>query len=218
MPPIPYTLPGAYYSPPAIVSLGQIGATGAHGTTGPTGPAGGSGATGATGPTGAGATGATGPLGPTGPGGGATGATGAAGTNGATGATGAGSTSTTATAANVALTTSAAPIVTSSAVTVGAGQKVLVCFSCQVGATGEVVTNAETLLTFAAQFDTTNVDLFQQFLKNTADANDTQVVSWTYEVAGLTGSHTFRVLASANTTTASPQITLARITTVLLAG
>ena len=70
--PIPYAIPGAYYSIPAISAIGTEGARGA---TGPSGATGANGATGATGPTGTGATGATG----TGGSAGATGATGAAG-------------------------------------------------------------------------------------------------------------------------------------------
>jgi hypothetical protein len=191
--PIPYAIPGIYYSTPAVAAIGSDGAKGA------TGPAGGPGATGATGATGAGVTGATGPV-------------------GATGANGSGISSTTNTASVVALTTSPAPIVTSSAVAVTSGQKVLVSFSCNVANTGEVVTDGETLVSFAAQFDTTTVDSFQELLINTDD-NGNSTVTWVYEVTGLaTGSHTFRALGSVNATTCAPQAVLARITTVLLPG
>ena len=224
--PIPYTQPGYSYSPVAAVSLGQVGATGSHGASGPTGPAGATGATGptgttggagATGATGSGATGATGAAGATGPGGGATGATGV-GATGATGANGSGIVSTTTTASDVVLTTSPAAIVTSSAVSVTSGQKVLVLFSANVANTGEVVTSGETLVSFAAQFDTTTVDSFQQLLVNATD-NGNATVSWSYEVTGLsTGSHTFQALGSVDATTCTPEVTAARITTVLLPG
>jgi hypothetical protein len=130
---------------------------------------------------------------------------------------GAAITSTTTTAANVALTTAAAAIVTSPGVTVGAGQKVLVLFSCQVANTGEVVTGGEELATFLARFDTTTVDTFVQHLLNGTD-NDSQIVSWSWEATGLSGSHTFSIEGSVDDATASPSVILARITTVLLPG
>lgn len=131
---------------------------------------------------------------------------------------GAAITSTTTTAANVPLTTAPASVVSSPGVTVAAGQKVLVMFSCQVANTGEVVTGGEELVTFLARFDTTTLDTFVQHLVNFTD-NDSQVPSWTYEVTGLAaGVHTFNVEASVDDATASPQVVLARITTVLLPG
>jgi hypothetical protein len=200
--PIPYTQPGIDYSVAAVVAVGGGGTT--RGATGATGP---SGTTGATGATGAGIIGATGATGPTG-----------VGATGATGANGSGIVSTTTTASDVVLTTSPAAIVTSSAVSVTSGQKVLVLFSANVANTGEVVTSGETLVSFAAQFDTTTVDSFQQLLVNATD-NGNATVSWSYEVTGLsTGSHTFRALGSVDATTCTPEVIAARITTVLLPG
>ena len=200
--PIPYTQPGIDYSVAAVVAVGGGGTT--RGATGATGP---SGTIGATGATGAGIIGATGATGPTG-----------VGATGATGANGSGIVSTTTTASDVVLTTSPAAIVTSSAVSVTSGQKVLVLFSANVANTGEVVTSGETLVSFAAQFDTTTVDSFQQLLVNATD-NGNATVSWSYEVTGLsTGSHTFQALGSVDATTCTPEVTAARITTVLLPG
>lgn len=200
--PIPYTQPGIDYSVAAVVAVGGGGTT--RGATGATGP---SGTIGATGATGAGIIGATGATGPTG-----------VGATGATGANGSGIVSTTTTASDVVLTTSPAAIVTSSAVSVTSGQKVLVLFAANVANTGEVVTSGETLVSFAAQFDTTTVDSFQQLLVNATD-NGNATVSWSYEVTGLsTGSHTFQALGSVDATTCTPKVTAARITTVLLPG
>lgn len=128
-------------------------------------------------------------------------------------------TSTTTTAANVVVPSLvAAAIVTSPAITVAAGQKVVVHFSCQLANTGEVVTGGESLTTFLAQFDATTVDTFVQHLVNAND-NDAQIVSWTYEVTGLgAGNHTFLVQASADDIAAAPQVVLARLTTILLSG
>jgi hypothetical protein len=130
---------------------------------------------------------------------------------------GAAITSTTTTAANVVLATSPAAVITSGSITVAAGQKVLVLFSCQASNTGEVVTGGETLFTFNVEHDATILDTFAEDAVNGTN-NASAIVSWSAEFVGLTGAHTFGVTASVDSTTSSPAIVFARLTTVLLPG
>ncbi len=127
-------------------------------------------------------------------------------------------TSTTTKTTNIGLTTGVTTVVTSPSITIAAGQKVVVHFSCQAGNTGEVVTSGETLFTFAMQNDgTTTLDTFSADVLNGAN-NGTAVVSWTGEFTGLTGAHTFDVTGTVNSTTDLPSVAVARLTTILLPG
>ncbi len=123
------------------------GGAGATGPTGPAGPAGAQGATGPTGPQGsAGAQGATGPTGPTGP----TGMTGPAGANGTGDAVNLGSFTT---SVSVNTTTTQTSVLTSSAVTLAAGDVI----RCTVFGNFGVTTTATPTLTIRLRQGTTSV-------------------------------------------------------------
>ena len=187
---------------------------------GATGPAGATGATGATGAAGtAGATGPTGPAGTAGAtGAGTTGATGTAGGAGATGATGPVGPSTTGAGGTLVLTTSDQVVDTQGGIVIAAGQKILVWASLVVGNAGEVSAGGETLVTFTARLDATIIDTFVQHLLNGAADNDSQVVSWSYEVSPSAGTHTVSIHALVDSVAFAPEVINSRLTTMVVNG